>query len=101
MRPKLQVDFRQSTETPCQDKKLLWPQLSTHWPLIEYRGIQDVFVIKYGLGQQEELRLHHDIAQVSTSIKPNSDYKGAELEFPRQNFTNRDIPLGHILVWPS
>ena len=79
----------------------LWPQLSTHWPLIEYRGIQDVFVIRYGLGQQEKLRLHHDIAQVSASIKLNSDYEGAELEFPRQKFSNRDIPLGHILVWPS
>lgn len=79
----------------------LWPQLERHWPLIEYRGIQDVFVIKYEIGQQEELRLHHDISQLSGSIKLNSDYQGAELEFPRQNFTNHDIPLGHMLVWPS
>jgi len=79
----------------------LWPQLQEHWPLIDYHGIQDVFVIKYEVGQQEELRLHHDIAQVSASIKLNDDYEGAELEFPRQKFSNRQIPVGHMLAWPS
>ena len=79
----------------------LWPQLQEHWPLIDYHGIQDVFVIKYEVGQQEELRLHHDIAQVSASIKLNEDYEGAELEFPRQKFSNREIPVGHMLAWPS
>lgn len=79
----------------------LWPQLQEHWPLIDYHGIQDIFVIKYEVGQQEELRLHHDIAQVSASIKLNDDYEGAELEFPRQKFSNREIPVGHMLAWPS
>lgn len=79
----------------------LWPQLQGHWPLIDYHGIQDIFVIKYEVGQQEELRLHHDVAQVSASIKLNSDYDGAELEFPRQNFSNREVPVGHMLAWPS
>ena len=45
--------------------------------------------------------LHHDIAQVSASIKLNNDYEGAELEFPRQKFSNREIPVGHMLAWPS
>ena len=79
----------------------LWPKLQQHWPLIDYNGIQDVFVIKYEVGQQEELRLHHDIAQVSASIKLNTDYDGAELEFPRQKFSNREIPVGNMLAWPS
>ena len=39
----------------------IWPQLQQHWPLIDYHGIQDVFVIKYQVGQQEELRMHHDV----------------------------------------
>jgi predicted 2-oxoglutarate/Fe(II)-dependent dioxygenase YbiX len=53
------------------------------------------------LGEQEELRMHHDVAQVSASIKLNNDYEGAELEFPRQGFTNADVPVGDLLAWPS
>ena len=79
----------------------IWPQLQQQWPLIDYHGIQDVFVIKYQVGQQEELRMHHDVAQVSASIKLNDNYQGAELEFPRQNFSNRDLKVGEMVVWPS
>lgn len=79
----------------------IWPQLQKHWPLIDYHGIQDVFVIKYEVGQQEELRMHHDIAQVSASIKLNDDYQGAELQFPRQNFSNREMKIGEMVAWPS
>jgi len=79
----------------------VWPQLQENWPLIDYHGLQDVFVIKYEVGQQEELRMHHDVAQVSASIKLNDDYEGAELEFPRQRFSNRDLKIGQMLAWPS
>jgi hypothetical protein len=79
----------------------IWPQLQKHWPLIDYHGIQDIFVIKYEVGQQEELRLHHDIAQVSASIKLNDDYEGAELEFPRQKYSNKNLHVGQMLAWPS
>ncbi len=79
----------------------IWPQLQQQWPLIDYHGIQDVFVIKYEVGQQEELRMHHDVAQVSASIKLNDDYQGAELEFPRQNFSNREMKIGELIAWPS
>lgn len=79
----------------------IWPQLQKHWPLIDYHGIQDIFVIKYEVGQQEELRLHHDIAQVSASIKLNDDYEGAELEFPRQKYSNKNLRVGQMLAWPS
>lgn len=79
----------------------IWPQLQNQWPLIDYHGIQDVFVIKYEVGQQEELRMHHDVAQVSASIKLNDDYQGAELQFPRQNFSNRELKVGEMVAWPS
>jgi hypothetical protein len=79
----------------------IWPQLKTVWPLIDYHGINDAFVIKYEVGQQEELRIHHDVAQVSASIKLNDDYQGAVLEFPRQNKTNESVPVGSMLAWPS
>jgi predicted 2-oxoglutarate/Fe(II)-dependent dioxygenase YbiX len=69
--------------------------------LIDYHVIQDVFVIKYEVGQQQELRMHHDVAQVSASVKLNDEYQGAELQFPRQNFSNREMKIGEMVAWPS
>jgi len=79
----------------------IWPKLQAHWAQIDYFGLNDAFVIKYEQGGQEELRLHHDVAQVSGSVKLNDGYTGAELEFPRQHFTNASLPVGTLLVWPS
>jgi len=79
----------------------IWPQLQQHWPLIDYHGINDAFIIRYEVGGQEELRIHHDVAQVSASVKLNSDYLGAELQFPRQEFSNADMPVGSLIAWPS
>ena len=79
----------------------IWPQLKSVWPLIDYHGINDAFIIKYEVGKQEELRIHHDVAQVSASIKLNDDYEGAVLEFPRQGKTNESVPVGSLLAWPS
>ena len=79
----------------------LWPQLRQVWPYIDYHGLRDVFVIRYALGEQESLRIHHDVAQVSGSVKLNDDYDGAELVFPRQGFSNADLAVGELVVWPS
>lgn len=79
----------------------IWPQLRSVWPLVDYHGLRDAFVIKYSLETQRELRLHHDVAQVSASLKLNDDYVGAELDFPRQKFSNATVPVGSLLVWPS
>ena len=79
----------------------VWPAIRQWWPIVDYHGVHDAFVIRFAMGEQEELRLHHDVAQVSASIKLNDSYVGGELEFPRQSFTNADIPVGNIIVWPS
>lgn len=79
----------------------LWPALRRHWPLIDYHGLRDAFVIRYAPGEQEELRLHHDVAQVSASMPLNDDFTGAVLEFPRQGASNVGVPVGSLLVWPS
>jgi hypothetical protein len=79
----------------------LWPLLQQEWPYIDYHGLRDAFVIKYALGQQEHLRIHHDVAQVSGSIKLNDGYEGGELHFPRQGVTNTDLGVGELLAWPS
>lgn len=79
----------------------LWPQLREVWPCIDYYGLRDVFVIRYAPGEQEELRIHHDVAQVSASVRLNDDYAGAVLEFPRQGVDTSTIPIGEAVVWPS
>lgn len=79
----------------------IWPLITAHWPLAEYRGINDAFVIRYEPGRQESLRLHHDVAQVSGSVRLNDGYQGAVLEFPRQSFDTAQIPVGDLVVWPS
>ena len=79
----------------------IWPQLLAKWPLIDYCGLRDAFVIRYDMDGQRELRIHHDVAQLSASVKLNDQYTGAELDFPQQGFRNTDIPVGSLLVWPS
>jgi hypothetical protein len=79
----------------------IWPQLRTVWPYIDYYGLRDAFIIRYAPGEQESLRIHHDVAQVSGSIKLNEGYSGADLVFPRQLFDNSAVGVGDMLVWPS
>lgn len=79
----------------------VWPQLQQAWPYIDYHGLRDAFVIRYALGEQEHLRIHHDVAQVSASVKLNSGYEGAVLEFPRQSIDNSALEVGELLAWPS
>ena len=79
----------------------VWPQLQQEWPLIEYTGLRDAFVIRYLPGEQESLRIHQDIAQVSATVRLNDGYEGAALTFPRQQFDNADQPVGSLLAWPS
>jgi hypothetical protein len=79
----------------------IWPQLHSVWPFIDYHGVRDVFVIKYALGEQESLRMHHDVAQLSGSVKLNDGYDGAVLDFPRQGVDTSAVPVGELVVWPS
>jgi hypothetical protein len=79
----------------------IWPQLQQVWPLIDYHGLRDAFVIRYAIGEQESLRVHHDVAQVSASVKLDADHEGAELRFPRQGVDNAAVPVGALLAWPS
>lgn len=78
-----------------------WPMFQTIWPLVEYHGLRDAFVIRYAPGEQESLRLHHDIAQISATIKLNDGFDGAGLRFPRQNVDNSSQVVGDLLAWPS
>ncbi len=79
----------------------LMPIIHEVWPFVDFNGLRDAFVIKYALGSQTELRVHHDVAQLSASVLLNSGYSGGRLEFPRQGFSNEDSLVGRALLWPS
>lgn len=79
----------------------LWPRLRSVWPYIDYYGLRDAFVIKYALGEYEQMRIHHDVAQVSASIKLNDGFTGGTLSFPRQGVTNESVGVGDLIAWPS
>jgi GR25 family glycosyltransferase involved in LPS biosynthesis len=102
---------------PAQEIRLkelgLWEELSEHWekhivPIVEkywkpmeMYGLRDAFVMRYSVDTQKDLPLHTDASLVTGSIKLNDDYEGADLVYPRQNFSNKDIPIGKCILFPG
>ena len=72
-----------------------------YWHPMEMIGIRDIFVMKYTEGGQTSLGLHTDASLVTGSVKLNEDYEGAELVFPRQNFSNINVPTGDVILFPG
>jgi len=66
-----------------------------------FSGWKVPFIIKYTMNGQRSLRKHFDASLISGSIKLNTKYDGAELIFPRQKFSNKEIPIGWMILWPS
>ena len=57
--------------------------------------------MKYSEDTQKTLGLHTDASLVTGSVKLNNDYEGATLIFPRQGVTNKDIPVGKMILFPG
>ncbi len=51
--------------------------------------------------ESNQIRLHHNKSRISMSLVLNSEFQGGEINFPRQNFTNKHIPRGTLLMWPG
>ncbi len=80
----------------------VWPRLHEHWPEAAATGLHDAFVIRYEPGGSNEgLPLHHDVAQVSATVRLNHGYRGGALSFPRQGWDTAGVPVGHLVAWPS
>jgi hypothetical protein len=82
-------------------KKYLYPVIENYWWPMEMYGMRDAFVMRYSLDTQKSLALHTDASLVTGSVKLNDDYEGADLVFPRQNYSNKDIPVGKCLLFPG
>ena len=82
-------------------QKFVFPALEKYYNPMKILGIRDIFIIKYNKKTQKSLALHHDISLVSGSVKLNNNYVGAELYFPKQQFHNKDVEVGDLILWPS
>ena len=82
-------------------KKHLYPIIEKYWYPMEMYGMRDAFVMRYAMDTQRKLNLHTDASLVTGSVKLNDDYEGAELVFPRQGITNKDIPVGKCILFPG
>ena len=102
---------------PAQEIRLkelgLWDEISEqwadklskicekHWHPEAYLGLRDAFTMRYSIDTQTELGLHTDASLFTGSVKLNDNYAGAELVFPRQEFTNKDVKVGQCILFPS
>jgi GR25 family glycosyltransferase involved in LPS biosynthesis len=75
------------------------PLVESYWKPLQMYGLRDAFVMRYSMDTQIKLALHHDASLVTGSVKLNDDYEGADLLYPRQGISNRDIPVGNILLF--
>ena len=85
-------------------KYILQPILEDYYQLPSeqwFFGWKVPFIIKYKMNGQRNLRKHFDGSLITGSVKLNDKYRGAELVFPRQKFSNKNVPIGWILLWPS
>ena len=102
---------------PAQEIRLkelgLWEEISEqwadklskicekHWHPEAYLGLRDAFTMRYSMDTQTELGLHTDASLFTGSVKLNDNYAGAELVFPRQEFTNKGVKVGQGMLFPS
>lgn len=78
----------------------VWPKVSEFWEVGDF-SVDTMFAIEYTLDTQKSLKAHHDRSFITGSVKLNNEYRGAELVFPKKEFSNGDIPTGDLLIWPS
>ena len=81
--------------------KVIAPICERYWRPYQHLDLRKAFTMKYSADTQKTLGLHTDASLVTGSVKLNDDYEGATLIFPRQGVTNRDIPIGKMLLFPG
>jgi hypothetical protein len=63
------------------------------------------YIVKYGGNDDDSvaknINTHCDSSLFTVYWKLNNDYDGGVLYFPRQKWDNRNVPVGHAIIWPS
>ena len=78
-----------------------FPSLLYVFPLLNILGFTSPYFVRYGPNDVKNMKLHHDVSLVSMLVKLNDDFTGGDLVFPRQDYNNKDLPVGHALFWPG
>ena len=81
-------------------KKYLCPVLDKHFYPENIAGWFSPMIIRYSRPGQD-VTLHTDASLFTLNVKLNTEFEGCELEFPRQGWSNKDIPKGWCFIWPS
>ena len=84
-----------------QFDNMVLPAMSNVWSFGHKPEADTIFAVKYSEETQKGLKEHVDTGCVSGSIKLNNDYKGGILEFRRQNYSNKNVEVGDLIIWPS
>jgi len=80
----------------------LWPLVSAHWRHAALAGLNDVVVVRREAGEGVGgLDSSEDLGQLCGAIRLNDGYLGGGLLFPRQNWNNREVPVGSLAIWPA
>ena len=88
-------------ETERHWEESIYPIIHEYWKPFKMHGIRDAFVMRYAMDTQTKLNLHCDASVLTGSVKLNDNYEGAELYFPRQKFSNKDVPVGKCILFPG
>ena len=75
--------------------------INSYWEPQSWEGIRKAFTMKYKAGSQTSLPIHVDHSLITGSVKLNDDYEGAVLHWPKQNFSNADVPVGKMILFPG
>ena len=75
--------------------------IDSYWAPQSWEGIRKAFTMKYEAGSQTSLPIHVDHSLITGSVKLNDDYEGAVLHWPKQNFSNADVPVGKMILFPG
>jgi hypothetical protein len=80
----------------------LWPLVIDHWRNAALAGLNEVVVLRREAGEGVGgLDSSEDLGQLCGSIRLNDGYLGGGLLFPRQNWNNREAPVGSLAIWPD
>ena len=82
-------------------RKIIAPITDKYWRPTSHYSLRKAFLMRYSMDTQKTLGLHNDSSLITGSVKLNDDYEGATLIFPRQNVTNKDIPIGKMILFPG
>jgi hypothetical protein len=66
-----------------------------------WSGYPVPFIKKFFKKGQKNLNLHSDNSLLTLFVKLNNDFEGCETVFPRQNWNMKDLPVGHMAIFPG